>query len=331
MSLETTYLGLTLKHPLMPGASPLVDDLDKVRRLEDAGASAIVMHSLFEEQLSKEHWAAHRHLDGPSNSYAEATTYFPPSDVFALTPDAYLEQLRRIREAVSVPVIASLNGTTRGGWLAWAKRMEQAGAHALELNLYSMPSDVDKSSADVENGQVDIVADVVQSLAIPVAVKLSPTYSSLPHFLRRLASAGAKGAVLFNRYYQPDIDIETLDVVRTLHLSDASELPQRLRWLAITSPSAGIDLAASGGVHNPTDVVKAVMAGATVVQVVSALLSRGPAYLTTLVQGLTQFLEEHEYTGINEMRGNMNLARCPNPAAYERSGYIELLQSWHGS
>jgi dihydroorotate dehydrogenase (fumarate) len=330
MSLATKYLGLDLAHPLMPGASPLVDDLDAVRRLEDAGASAIVMHSLFEEQLALEQWAAHRHLDGHADAYAEATSYFPSSSVFALAPDAYLEQIRKIREAVSVPVIGSLNGSTRGGWLSWAKRIEEAGAHALELNVYAVPSDPELRGAAVEDEQLRLVGDVVTSVRVPVAVKLSPAYSSLPHFLGRLAGAGAKGAVLFNRYYQPDIDVERLEVVRELHLSDPSELLLRLRWLAIASPSAGLDLAASGGVHAPVDAVKALMAGATAVQVVSALLERGPGHLSALLEGLRRFLDEHQYGSIDELRGSMSLARCPDPSAYERASYVHMLQSWHG-
>jgi dihydroorotate dehydrogenase (fumarate) len=330
MSLATQYLGLSLAHPIVPGASPLVDDMDMVRRLEDAGSAAIVMHSLFEEQVSLEQMAAHRFLDGHGESYAEATSYFPDAGVFTLGPDAYLEQIRKIREAVAVPVIASLNGTTRGGWLSWAKRMEQAGANALELNLYAMPSDPEQSGAAIEAEQLAVVGDVTSSLGIPVAVKLSAAYSSLPHFIGRISGAGAKGVVLFNRLYQPDIDVDELEVKRTLHLSDPSELLLRLRWLAIVSPRTHLDLAASGGVHSSIDVVKALMAGATVVQVVSALLQRGPEHMSELVAGLKRFLEEREYESIEKLRGSMNLARSPNPSAYERANYVALLQSYHG-
>lgn len=331
MNLATKYLGLTLAHPIVPGASPLVDDLDMVRRLEDAGAAAIVMHSLFEEQVSLEQMAAHRFFDGHAESYAEATSYFPDAGVFALGPDAYLEQIRKIRAAVAVPVIASLNGTTRGGWLSWAKRMAEAGASALELNLYAMPSDPEKSGAAIEDEQLAVIGEVTSSIPIPVAVKLSPTYSSLPHFLGKVAGAGAKGAVLFNRLYQPDIDVDELEVKRTLHLSEPSELLLRLRWLAIISPRTHLDLAASGGVHSAIDVVKALMAGATVVQVVSALLQRGPEHLTELVTGLREFLEARQYESIDALRGSMNLARSPNPSAYERANYVALLQSYHGT
>jgi len=330
MSLATQYLGLSLAHPIVPGASPLVDDLDMVRRLEDAGAAAIVMHSLFEEQVSLEQMAAHRFFDGHAESYAEATSYFPDAGVFALGPDAYLEQIRKIRAAVAVPVIASLNGTTRGGWLSWAKRMAEAGASALELNLYAMPSDPERSGAAIEEEQLAVIGEVTSSISIPVAVKLSPTYSSLPHFLGKVAGAGAKGAVLFNRLYQPDIDVETLTLKRTLHLSDRQELQLRLRWLAILSPQTRMTLACSGGIHDPLDVVKSLMAGAHVAQVVSAVLENGPQMLTLLIEGLKHFFEEHEYTSVTQLRGNMNLARCPDPSGYERVNYVKLLASWHG-
>lgn len=330
MDLSTTYLGLKLAHPLMPGASPLVDDLDMVRRLEDSGAAAIVMHSLFEEQVTREQLAAHRHMDGPAGTFAEALSYFPESNVFALGPDRYLEQLRKIRAAVSVPVIASLNGTTVGGWLAYGQRMEEAGASAIELNVYELATHPDEPGESVEARAIKIVRIMKASIGIPVAVKLSPFYSSLPHFVRKLEEAGADGVVLFNRLYQPDLDVEALEVRRTLHLSDPSELLLRTNWLAILSGSAKLSLGCSGGVHGPLEAVKAVMAGAHGVQLVSALLRHGPEHLRKVLDGLRTFLVEHEYESLSQLRGSMGLDRCPDPAAYERGNYVHLLQSWHG-
>ena len=330
MDLSTRYLGLPLAHPIMSGASPLVDDLDVVRRLEDAGASAIVMHSLFEEQVRGEQMAAQRHFDEPGESFAEAISYFPSSAAFGLSSEAYLERLRGIREAVDVPVIASLNGSTPGGWLEYARHIEQAGAHALELNLYTIPTDPAEDANAVETRAVEVVREVKKALRIPVAVKLSPFYSSLPAFVRRLEQAGADGVVLFNRFYQPDIDPESLDVVRSLHLSDSSELPLRLRFLAILFGNVRLSLAATGGVHTSLDALKAIMAGASGVQMVSALLMRGPEHLKTVVAGLDRWLEEHAYDSLRQAIGSMSLARCPDPSAYERANYVQILQSWHG-
>lgn len=330
MKLDTTYLGLRLAHPLMAGASPLADTLDGVRRLEDAGASAIVLRSLFEEQVRAEEMAAHRHLDGNAESWAEATTLFPSTDVFALRVDAYLEHLRRVREAVSVPVIASLNGTHAGPWVDYARLAHEAGASALELNLYTLPTDPSAGAAEVERGERELVSAVCAAAGVPVAVKLSPFYSSLPAFLADVEAAGAKGAILFNRFYQADIDVDALELARELHLSTRGELLLRLRWLAIASPRTGLSLACSGGVHMTEDVVKAVMSGAHVVQVVSALLEHGPTHLADLLAGFNQWGDDHGYESVDELRGCMNLARCPDPAAYERANYIHLLQGWHG-
>ncbi len=329
MNLTTKYLGLELAHPIMPGASPLVDHLDTVRKLEDAGAPAIVMHSLFAEQVEAEQLAANTYVHNVSGFDAEAPGWFPDASVFALGVDAYLEQIRKIRAAVSVPVIASLNGATPGPWTSWAPRMEAAGAHALELNLYALATDPKHDAASVEANQRAIVSEVVRSVKIPVAVKLSPFYSSIPAFLKGVEADGAKGAVLFNRFYQPDIDPERLELERTLHLSDRSELPLRLRWLAIASAQSNLSLACSGGVHEPIDAVKAIMAGADVVQTVSALLQRGPGRLRDLIKGLSDWMESHEYTTIDDLRGSMNLARSPDPSAYERANYVKLLQGWH--
>jgi dihydroorotate dehydrogenase (fumarate) len=285
----------------MPGASPLCDDLDTVRRLEDAGAAALVMHSLFEEQIEQEQRATRHALEAHLDSHAEALSYFPASHAFPLGPEAYLEQIRRIKQAVAIPVIASLNGTTASGWLEYARLIEQAGADALELNVYHLPTAADESSAEVEGRVVDVVRTVKAAVRLPVAAKLSPFYSALPHLAVRLSGAGASGLVLFNRFYQPDIDPEQLLARPTLRLSDPSELLLRLR-----------------------------LAGAHAVQLVSALLLHGPDHLRTLLVALTRWLEEHEYASLAQMRGSMSLRCCPDPAAFERGNYLRILQSFDG-
>jgi dihydroorotate dehydrogenase (fumarate) len=330
MDLSTTYLGFRLPHPFMPGASPLVDDLDTVRRLEDAGAAAIVMHSLFEEQISREQVAVARYLDAPSESFAEALTYLPSPEAFALGPEEYLEHIHKLKATVSIPVIASLNGATDGGWLGYARLMENAGADALELNVYALATDFTESGEMLERRTLHMLEAVKHSIGIPVAVKLSPFYTSLAYFARRLAERGADGLVIFNRFYQPDIDVETLEVAPTLRLSDSSELLLRLRWLAILSGRVETTLAVTGGVHTALDAVKAIMAGADAVQLVSTLLRHGPDQLATLRRDVALWLEEHEYESLAQMKGSMNLLRCPNPAAHERANYMTILQSWWG-
>ena len=328
MDLSTTYLGFKLPHPLMPGASPLVDDLDTVRRLEDAGATAIVMHSLFEEQISREQMATFVHTESHGQSFAEALSYFPSPEAFALGPEDYLDHVRKVKQAVSVPVVGSLNGFTLGGWLDYAKLIEQAGADALELNVYALADDAGESGDQIEERTILMVQAVRKAIRIPVAVKLSPYYTSLAHFARRLDEAGVEGLVLFNRFYQPDIDTEELQVRRQIHLSTSAELPLRLTWLALLSPKLKASLAVSGGVHSVLDVVQAVMAGAHAVQLVSALLKRGPSHLAHLRQELAQWLDEHEYHSLHQMQGSMNLAACPDPLVYERANYMLMLQSW---
>ena len=327
MNLATRYLGLTLAHPFMPGASPLVDQIDTVLQLEDAGASAIVMHSLFEEQVSRARIGRDR-LQALSPASAEASSYFPAGGDYALGPDRYLEQLSLIKRRVAVPVIGSLNGTTAEGWLEFARLIQHAGADALELNFYHVATDLGEDAGSVERRVVDIVAVLKESIAIPVAVKLSPFYSSLPHLAAQLDRIGADGLILFNRFYQPDIDPVALETVPQLRLSDSSELLLRLRWLAILYGRLRGSLALSGGVHEPIDAVKAIMAGATGVQIVSALLQRGPAYLRQIVAGFREWADEHEYESLDQMRGSMSLARCPDPAAFERGNYLRILQSF---
>jgi dihydroorotate dehydrogenase (fumarate) len=328
MDLSTTYLGFDLPHPLMPGASPLVDDLDKVRRLEDAGAAAIVMRSLFEEQLTMEQMATVSIVDAHEEANPEAASYFPGLDAFRLGPDDYLEQLRRIKLAVNVPVIGSLNGVTPGGWLDFASQIADAGADALELNVYFLASDPEETGEQVELRTVDMVRKVRDRVQIPLAVKLSDRYTALPNVARQLVSAGADGLVIFNRFYQPDIDVEELEVSRRLRLSDSKELPVRLRWLAILSGRIDTSLAATGGVHTSLDAIKAIMTGAHAVQMVSALLERGPEYLAEVKRGVAEWLEEHEYASLRQMQGSMNLERSPDPSGYERANYMEILQMW---
>jgi len=331
MDLSTTYLGFTLPSPFMPGASPLVDDLDTVKRLEDAGAAAIVMHSLFEEQIVREQLATFLHTDRHGESFAEALSFFPNSDRFALGPEEYLHHIARIKGTVSCPVIASLNGTTVGGWLSYAKAIEQAGADALELNVYAVQADFEESALDVEDRTVLMVKAVKQAVRIPVAVKLGPFHTSLGHFVRRLDAAGVDGLVLFNRFYQPEIDVGGLMATRALPLSNAQELPLRLRWLALLSNKVRPSLAVTGGVHTAKDAIKAVMAGAHAVQVVSALLQRGPRYLAVLREQLLAWMDEREYESLAQMRGSMNLEMCPDPGVYERANYMLALQSWRPS
>jgi dihydroorotate dehydrogenase (fumarate) len=329
MNLTTRYLGFTLPHPFMPGASPLVDDLDTVLKLEDAGAAAIVMHSLFEEQILRERYGFARVTEAHDGSSAEAESYFPFTEEFALGPHKYLDQIRRIKKRVSVPVIGSLNGTTSEGWLEYAHLIQQAGADALEVNFYHLSTNPLDDAAAIERRLIDVVAVVKESVSIPVAVKLSPFYSSLPHVAAQLDLLGIGGLVLFNRFYQPDIDPENLEAIPRLELSNSSELLLRLRWLAILAGAVRCSLAVTGGVHEPLDAVKAVMAGADGVQVVSALLRHGPHRLGQIRREFERWGDEHGYATIDEMRGSMSLKRCPDPSAFERGNYLRILQSWH--
>jgi dihydroorotate dehydrogenase (fumarate) len=330
MDLSTTYLGLPLPHPFLPGASPMVDDLDTVRRLEDAGAAAIVMHSLFEEQITLEQLGTIHSMEAHEEIFAEALSYFPRPDQYHLGPQQYLEQLQRIKKAVAIPVIGSLNGVTPSGWLDHARLIEEAGADALELNVYHVATSPSESSQEVEARLLDIVDIVRKQLRIPLAIKLSPFYSATAHLAQQLDQRGVDGLVLFNRFYQPDIDIEALEARPTLHLSDNSELLLRLRWLAILSGRVRASLAVTGGVHSAVDAIKAVMAGAHAVQMVSALLEKGPEHLTRVRDEVGQWLEEHEYDSLAQMRGSMNLERSPDPAAFERANYMRVLHAWRG-
>ena len=328
MDLKTRYLGFDLAHPLTAGASPLSADLDMVRRLEDAGAAAVVLPSLFEEQITREQEGTIMDMDLHAESFAEALSYFPEPEDFRLGPDNYLEQIRKVKQAVGVPVFASLNGTTPLGWLDYARQIEQAGADALELNVYFMATDPAEDAATMERRALDLVKSVKKTVKLPVAVKLSPFFSSLPHFTKALESAGADAVVLFNRFLQPDLDTENLEVTPSLELSTPLELRLRVQWLALLYGTLGIPMAASGGVHSAQDAVKAVMAGATTVQMVSALYQQGPAALTQAVKGLGQWLADHEYASLTQLRGSMSTRNCPDPKALERGNYLRVLTGW---
>lgn len=328
MNLSTNYLGLKLANPLIVGASPFCDNTHVAHQLEDAGASAIVMRSLFEEQVDAEQRALVHHTEVTANSHSEGTSYFPNYDEYELQPDQYLRQLEELKSSLRIPVIASLNGCRPGGWTDYARRLEGAGADAIELNLYHLVTDPERSAEEVETDMLLTVRNVVESVKIPLAVKISVFHTSLAHFATALSAAGASGVVMFNRFYQPDFDLEEMEVQPQLKLSDSTELLMRLRWLSIISPRFHGSLAASGGVHCVEDVVKAILAGAHGVQLVSVLLKHGPRLLVTLLNGLRHWMEEHGYADLDQMRGAMNLRRCPDPAAFERANYQKILQSW---
>ena len=328
MDLSTRYLGLDLENPFVVGASPLADDVDVARRLEDAGASAIVMRSLFEEQIVREQVAAFLHTEMHGESYAEALSYFPSPSRFVFGPEEYLDHLRRLKEALGIPVIASLNGSSPGGWMDYPPLMEKIGADAIEVNLYPLALNPEVTGAALEESSLQAIREVRRSVRIPVAVKLSPFYSALANFARHLEAEGVNGLVLFNRFYQPDIDVENLQVKESLKLSSAEELPLRLRWVAALFGKIRASLAVTGGAHNATDVVKSVMAGADAVQLVSVLLRHGPARLRGLRAEVEQWLAQHEWNALREMRGNMSLIRCPDPRVYERANYMMTLQGW---
>lgn len=326
--LTTTYLGLNLKNPLVASASPLSKKVEGVQRLEEAGVSAVVMYSLFEEQIVHESQALDHYLTRGSESFAEALTYFPDLERYNVGPESYLELIYRIKKAVSIPVIGSLNGISTGGWINYAKRIEEAGADALELNIYYVPTDPQLNSQELEQTYVQLVRDVRSQLSIPLAVKLSPYFSALPHMAAQLANAGANGLVLFNRFYQPDLDIESLEVVPNLVLSTSDELRLPLRWVAILYGRIKADLALSSGVHSAGDVVKALMAGANVAMTTSELLAKGIGRATEILADLNNWLDEFEYTSVQQMIGSMSQQAVAEPAAFERANYMKALQSF---
>ncbi|MFO0561013.1 MAG: dihydroorotate dehydrogenase-like protein [Polyangiales bacterium] len=328
VDLRTRWLGLELPTPVVVASSPIGDDLDALVSLERAGAGAVVMRSLFEEQLVEEQMAAHRFFDGHADSDAEARTMLPDSQLFAMGPDAYLVNVRRAKNALKIPVIGSLNGTTPGGWTELAGALEAAGADAIELNLYDLATSLKEDSNDVEARQLEVVRGVCAAVRVPVSVKLTPFYASLPAFAKKLRGVGARGAVLFNRFYQPDIDLDALDVVRHVRLSTHQELPLRLHGLALLSGRVDLELAASGGVHSGDDAVKCVISGASVVQLASAILERGPDAMRSVVEGMTERLTTMGYEHVEHARGVLALDKAPDPHAWERLQYVRTLQGW---
>ena len=328
IDITTTYLGLTLKSPLVASSSPMCEEVGNIRRMEDAGAAAVVLHSLFEEQIERESDELDRFIRNTSEVSAEATTELPELMHRVRGPDTYLEHVRKCKQAVRIPVIASLNGTTAGGWLKYAKQMEQAGADALELNIYHIPVSPDVTGEAVERQYVELVQAVRKEVQIPLAVKLGPYFSSTANVAKKLDAAGADGLVLFNRFYQPDFDLEALEVTPNLMLSSPHELLLRLHWIAVLYGRVDADLALTGGVHSATDVVKSMMAGAKVAMMTSALLKRGIGYLDTVTTELLVWMGEHEYDSIRQMRGSMSRNAAPQPEAFERVNYMRMLGSY---
>jgi len=325
MSLATTYLGLRLPHPLVVGSGPLTDNLGTVRALEDAGAAAFVLRPLYEEEVTGEQMSEFLHSEVHGESFAEASSYAPEPDR-PLGPDEYLEHLRRVKAAVRVPVLAALDGATPGGWMSYARLMEQAGADGLELDLYHSASDPTTSGAEVERRMVEIVREVKRGLEIPVAVRLSPLFTAFAHFAGQLDAAGADGLTLFTRFHRADIDVVELEVVRTFPPSDARDLSLRLRGVAALSGRVKASLAVAGGVHTALDVVKSTMVGAHAMHVVSALVQNGPGHLQTVLRELEAWMRENEWSSLDEMRGNMSFGRIPDPAAYERAHFRAALR-----
>jgi len=326
--LTTTYLGLQLKNPVVASSSPLSKKLETAQELEQAGVSAIVMYSLFEEQIIQESLKLHRDLTRGTDSYAEALTYLPEYSQYRIGPETYVEHLRKVKHALSIPIIGSLNGVSPGGWIDYARKIEEAGADALELNLYYLASDPQIFSAELEDRSITLVGDIRQRVKIPIAVKLSPFYTALPNFARRLTAVGANGLVLFNRFYQPDFDLEQLEVVPNLVLSDSNELRLPLRWIAILYGRIPADFALTSGVHTGIDVIKAMMAGASVTTIASEFLEKGARRAEGILQEIVAWMEEYEYVSITQMKGSMSQQAVADPASFERANYMKVLSSY---
>ncbi len=330
IDLSTQYLGLKLRNPLVVSASPLCKDITNLRHMEDCGASAIVLHSLFEEQINLESNELDRFLWDGSELGAESTSIFPDLGEYNIGPHGYLEHIRQAKQSVSIPVIASLNGVSRGGWVSYAREMQQAGADAIELNVYFIPAEPGATSEDIEKLYLDLVSEIRQTVTIPVAVKVGPYFSAFANMAQRLEAAGANGLVLFNRFYQPDFDLDALEVKPVVTLSNSSELLLRLHWTAMLHGQIHADIAITGGVHTAEDVVKSMMAGAKVTMLASALLQNGIGYLRPLRNQLEAWLERKEYESIEQMQGSMSQKNVPNPKAFQRSNYMRVLSSYVG-
>ncbi|HEY5895598.1 MAG TPA: dihydroorotate dehydrogenase-like protein [Chthoniobacterales bacterium] len=329
MNLSTTYLGLKLRTPLVPSASPLSKKLDNLKLMEDAGAAAIVFHSLFEEQIRADRFELENELTQGTHSYAESLTYFPAQEDFAVGPETYLDHLSRAKSSLDIPIIASLNGETVGGWTRFARQIEQAGADALELNFYSVPTDADRSAEDIERGYLTILDMVKAQVKIPVAIKLSPFFTSLTHFARQLERHGADGLVLFNRFFQPNIDLESGEIIPHAQLSTSGALRLPLRWIAILYHKLGISLAATSGIHRGTDALKLLMAGADVTMLCSALLQHGISHLRVVEHEMIDWMAQHEYESVEQLKGRLSQQNCPDPAAFERAQYVLAVGSFH--
>jgi dihydroorotate dehydrogenase (fumarate) len=328
MDLTTTYMGLRLKNPLVPSASPLSKELGNIKRMEDAGASAIVMYSLFEEQIAHEERELDHFLTQGTESYQEAISYFPAVAEYNFGPDEYLEHIRGAKEATGIPIIGSLNGVSAGGWLEYAKKIEEAGADGLELNVYYIPTSPNYKSEEIENIYVEDLRRVKDAVKIPVAMKLSPYFSTLANMAKKLDEAGADALVMFNRFYQPDFDLEKLEVVPSVNLSTSSEGRLPLRWIAILYGHIKANMAATTGVHTHFDALKMLMAGADVTMMCSALLHHGPQHIATVLGGLQQWMEEKEYASVAQLKGSMSQRSVAEPAAFERANYMKALNSW---
>jgi dihydroorotate dehydrogenase (fumarate) len=328
VDLKTTYLGLNLKNPLVASPSPLSEKVDNVKRLEEAGVSAVVLYSLFEEQIIHESMELDHFLSQGTESFAEALSYLPDSGKYSLAPEKYLEHLHKVKQNVHIPVIGSLNGVSSGGWINYARKIEEAGADALELNIYFLPNSQDLSSPELEAAYITLVRDVRAQIKIPLAVKLSPYFTAIPNLAKRLVEAGANGLVLFNRFYQPDFDLEQLEVVPNLVLSNSSELRLPLRWIAMLYGRMQVDFALTSGVHTAQDALKAVMAGASVAMTTSALLKNGIGKASEILQDMEAWMVAHEYESIRQMKGSMSQKAVAEPAAFERANYMKVLNSF---
>jgi dihydroorotate dehydrogenase (fumarate) len=329
VDLTTTYLGLKLKNPLVASPSPLSEKVENVKRMEEAGISAVVMYSLFEEQIIHESLELDHFLNRGTESFAEALTYFPDMGRYSLAPEKYLHALEKTKRTVNIPVMGSLNGVSTGGWIEYARKIQDAGADGLELNLYYLPTDTSLTSSQLEDNYIKLVSDIRAKVNIPLAVKLAPFFTALPNFASRLVDAGANGLVLFNRFYQPDFDLETLEVVPNLVLSNSDELRLPLRWIAILYGKVKADLALTSGVHTREDAIKTIMAGANVAMTTSALLKRGTVAIQQILTGMEEWMVAHEYESVQQMHGSMSQGAVTDPSAFERANYMKVLNSFN--
>lgn len=326
--LSTTYLGLNLKNPIVASASPLSKKLERARKLEEAGIAAIVMYSLFEEQIIHESLELDHYMSRGTESYAEALSYLPDGGLYGISPEKYLIQVAALKKALKIPVIGSLNGVSKGGWTNYARKIQEAGADALELNLYYIPTDLDMTSNDIEDSQVELVAEVKSAITIPLAVKISPFVTSIPNFVKRLVEAGADGIVLFNRFYQPDFDLDELEIVHSLDLSSSAELRLPLRWISILNGKVNTDFALTSGVHSHREVLKSMMAGAKVAMMASNLLHNGERAVAPILSELEMWMKDHGYESIRQMQGSMSQKSVKEPSAFERANYMKVLGSF---